>query len=112
MTEIEQTTDFEKNISTHTPSWGVTTLLTHLTMRFNFYSHALVGRDRESAEASRKTAISTHTPSWGVTDYISGMSASKYDFYSHALVGRDGKMQEGNRMENISTHTPSWGVTL
>ena len=34
----------------------------------DFYSHALVGRDRDSVRRIKRIeAISTHTPSWGVT---------------------------------------------
>ncbi len=56
------------NISTHTPSWGVTSNAANVTIICNdFYSHALVGRDRMPKVLARTADISTHTPSWGVT---------------------------------------------
>ena len=55
-------------ISTHTPSWGVTTL---------------------SKDLRDTYTISTHTPSWGVTDAAYEQFTKENDFYSHALVGRD-----------------------
>ena len=78
------------DISTHTPSWGVTENDIDEAMLYeNFYSHALVGRDR-------KPEI---------------LTGNRNDFYSHALVGRDALMSGLNTTNEISTHTPSWGVT-
>ena len=56
---------------------------------YNFYSHALVGRDR----------------------HMKNIEQILKDFYSHALVGRDGAKDKVCYELSISTHTPSWGVT-
>ena len=56
---------------------------------YNFYSHALVGRDEMGDSAALAAdSISTHTPSWGVTLSTADSAPRRY-FYSHALVGRD-----------------------
>ena len=78
----------------------------------DFYSHALVGRDKHGGNIFPSTVtISTHTPSWGVTDKHRREFGDESDFYSHALVGRDGSLAGTEQPPAISTHTPSWGVT-
>ena len=104
-----------------------------LPVIFNFYSHALVGRDTAELIKSMVEVISTHTPSWGVTgsdfqgyrhgahfyshalvgrdDFLISICKFFEDFYSHALVGRDAIVRIDAPDYEISTHTPSWGVT-
>ena len=68
MTHTDTVEYLALRISTHTPSWGVTSSHGYRGCSQHFYSHALVGRDLY--------------PRW--------VCHAGCDFYSHALVGRDG----------------------
>ena len=103
---------FQKVISTHTPSWGVTLMDDGTVERIRISTHTPSwGVTGIQSFAWGGYAISTHTPSWGVTMSHEPEEPFEGDFYSHALVGRDVFKQIEFVDDDISTHTPSWGVT-
>ena len=59
----------QKQISTHTPAWGVTATRYATRAQNDFNSHARVGRDHPHYHVLLLVDISTHTPAWGVTTF-------------------------------------------
>ena len=80
-----------KEISIHTPAWGVTIPLDDgINGVVNFNPHARVGRDTKYADEYHLLVhISIHTPAWGVTLPSVRFSPSYIYFNPHARVGRD-----------------------
>ena len=64
MAEVE----FDKDISTHTPSWGVTIESIHCPGLWRISTHTPSwGVTKTFQQIAAENGISTHTPSWGVT---------------------------------------------
>ena len=125
---------WQQGISTHTPSWGVTALSVVRPFFYDFYSHALVGRDSNSFILFPKSfdfyshaLVGRDLSSFAVLnidgDFYSHALVGRdkrvqrtiimnFNFYSHALVGRDDGITRPLQAFSISTHTPSWGVTV
>jgi len=103
-----------KEISIHTPAWGVTIPLDDgINGVVNFNPHARVGRDTKYADEYHLLVhISIHTPAWGVTLPSVRFSPSYIYFNPHARVGRDfERIDVIIYYVLISIHTPAWGVT-
>ena len=81
---------FQLQISTHTPLWGVTSSVHWIPLNaHDFYSHASVRRDEVQNNVGIAIKISTHTPLWGVTHAGNVSYLTHSYFYSHASVRRD-----------------------
>ena len=90
MTAVDVQDDRFEVISTHTPSWGVTTGLSPPMMRLRISTHTPSwGVTPMPNSPNISPDISTHTPSWGVTVECMPVFINRHNFYSHALVGRD-----------------------
>ena len=78
------------NVSIHTPTWGVTTILTTLNdIRY----------------------VSIHTPTWGVTTLLSLLYLTKRCFNPHTYMRCDFVLHRDGTPYIVSIHTPTWGVT-
>ena len=57
-----------RDISTHTPSWGVTAIVRIDAPDYEISTHTPSwGVTEVGGSKARQSVISTHTPSWGVT---------------------------------------------
>ena len=113
MTDVYAEIMGAKNISTHTPAWGVTwrALVVRLRVRY-FNSHARVGRDVwRKAKDVADIHFNSHARV-GRDSQQQVLPRYRQHFNSHARVGRDLAMPIVDcTCDMISTHTPAWGVT-
>ena len=102
----------DAGISTHTPAWGVTSLLASVLLAIIISTHTPAwGVTSWKLYRCFWGVISTHTPAWGVTFHSDLPFNFVCHFNSHARVGRDASYDNFDRFTKISTHTPAWGVT-
>ena len=102
-----------KQISTHTPAWGVTDgVVTKSRPIANFNSHARVGRDDSGFTLVPNPEDFNSHARVGRDRWAESVRRKKTNFNSHARVGRDPAPAPIRLPAAISTHTPAWGVTI
>ena len=113
MTEVVKLLGTITEISTHTPTRGVTRIFSISFFIFKISTHTPTRGVTDNGDViSYDNIISTHTPTRGVTLFFVCKLINYIHFNSHAHEGRDTAIH-GNRwhITAISTHTPTRGVT-
>ena len=102
-----------RNVSIHTPTWGVTAGKSTLVQRLSFQSthlhevwlvYGALGDDVMN--------VSIHTPTWGVTEFVFDLTADKFVSIHTPTWGVTDCVRPDLLETVVSIHTPTWGVTI